>query len=334
MEARCTRICVTPTRNESWILKPFLTAAKCWADHVIVADQASTDGTLELLQATPGVDVILNDSPRFDELHRQRLLLHRARMISGKRVLLALDADEALSANCLNSKEWEAIGAAPAGTILRFRWVNILPGFQQAWIPPERSLFGFVDDESNHFGTRIHNPRLPCPQGAPVLDLEEIMVLHFQYVAWERMLSKQRWYMAWEHASHREKSALDIFREYHHMSGSWNECEIHPIDPSWLADYERLGIDYRSIKSEPLTWWDQEIVKMLREHGPHFFRKLAIWNHDWNAVAAAMGQTEVSLADPRSHFETMVHRLLTLTQRHRANWPVRAFEHFLRLTGW
>ena len=66
--------------------------------------------------------------------------------------LLALDADEALSANCLESKEWKQIADAEPGTILRFRWVNILPGFKEAWIPPKYNAFGFVDDGCDFTG--------------------------------------------------------------------------------------------------------------------------------------------------------------------------------------
>ena len=32
-------ICVTPVRNEAWIIEPFLRAAELWADHIILADQ-------------------------------------------------------------------------------------------------------------------------------------------------------------------------------------------------------------------------------------------------------------------------------------------------------
>lgn len=141
MSESCHRICLTPTRNEAWIIKHFLAASSQWADHIIVVDQGSSDGTLEQLQNTSGTDVVLNESPTFDEGHRQRLLINRARQIAGKRILIALDADEVLSANCLESKEWERIADAKPGTVLRFRWVNVLPEFQKAWIPPRaRSL--------------------------------------------------------------------------------------------------------------------------------------------------------------------------------------------------
>src|SRR5262245_50747701 len=160
----------------------------------------------------PGVDVVINDSPKFDEAHRQQLLLKRAREIDGKRVLIALDADEALSSNCLRSDEWRQILDARPGTLLRFRWVNILPGFQQAWIPHGHRVFGFVDDGSEHNAVRIHSTRVPQPPDAPVIDLQDITILHFQYVVWERAVRKWQWYQVWEHAHNRQKRPLQIFR--------------------------------------------------------------------------------------------------------------------------
>ena len=294
----------------------------------------STDGTLQQLQQTSGVDVIINDSPVFDERHRQRLLLDRARRIDGKRILIALDADEAISANFVSSKEWQQLDTVKPGTILRFRWVNILPGFEYAWIPSQPTVFGFVDDGSDHQGSRIHSTRVPHPAGAPTLDLQDVVVLHFQYVVWERMVSKQRWYQAWELLKHRQKGPLQIFREYNHMYGGWAKDEIHRVKPEWLDGYERAGIDFRSLKSEPITWWDSELVEMLREHGPDRFRKLAIWNKDWNAVADQLSLEHADLSDPRSFGEKMAHRLLASSQRNRGALPVRALERCLRAAGW
>lgn len=330
----CVRICVTPTRNEAWVIRPFLAASKTWADQIVVADHRSTDGTLQQLQSTAGVDVVINESPGFDEPHRKRILLDRARTYAGKRILIWLDADEALSANCLQSQEWERISEAKPGTVLRFRWVNILPGFREAWIPPTYSAFGFVDDGCNFSGwLPIHGPRVPEPSGAPVIDLKEIVVLHFQYVVWERMLSKHRWYQALEHIEHR-KEPLRTFRQYHHMYGNWDKSEIHPIKPEWLEGYDRAGIDFRSLQSEPVTWWDREVMQMLREHGPERFRRIAIWDKDWNAVAARIGTNGGDLSDPRSLWEKTVHRLLKATQKKRTNMGVRGFERILRLGGW
>jgi len=334
VNSSCNRICVTPVRNEAWIIKQFVDAAKSWATHVIVADQKSTDGTLQLLQQTPGVDVLINDSPVFEESHRQRLLLNRAREIPGKRILIGLDADEAISANFSTSEEWRRLEFVEPGTIIRFRWVNVLPGFEQVWMAPEPVAIGFVDDGSEHKGGQIHSPRVPNPTGAPVLDMEETVVLHFQYVAWDRMVSKQRWYQAWEHAVHRQKSALRIFREYHHMHGGWEKNEIQPMRPEWLQGYSQAGVDYRALKGETVTWWDREVLQMLAQYGLEHFRRIDLWDKNWNAVAELIGTTGHDFQDPRSQIDKTIHRLLNASQGHRSNLLVRAFERSLRMAGW
>jgi hypothetical protein len=253
----CRFVCITPTRNENWIINKFLAAVKLWADHVIVADQGSDDGTWQAITQTHGITAVANTSKSFDEKLRQNLLIENARKVVGKRVIIALDADEALSANCVESPEWQMIANARPGTVLRFRWVNVLPGFERAWIPPEPVPLGFVDDGSEHKPKTIHSRRVPWPEGAPVLDLKDIVVLHFQYVVWERMNSKRRWYQAWEHLQHREKSPLQIYREYNHMQGSWKAEELQPIRAEWTKNYDERGIDFRGLASEPVTWWDR-----------------------------------------------------------------------------
>src|SRR5688572_13904360 len=93
----CHWMCLTPMRNEAWIVKEFIAAANLWATRIVVADQISTDGTLEQLQSSAGTEVVINDSPIYDEAHRQKVLLERARQFPGKRIMFGLDADEAIS---------------------------------------------------------------------------------------------------------------------------------------------------------------------------------------------------------------------------------------------
>lgn len=67
-------ICLTPIRNESWILDMFLKATSLWADHIILADQMSTDGSREIAKKNSKVILIDNNSETFNEPERQRLL--------------------------------------------------------------------------------------------------------------------------------------------------------------------------------------------------------------------------------------------------------------------
>ncbi|HRP05477.1 MAG TPA: hypothetical protein PLV87_11250, partial [Opitutaceae bacterium] len=175
--------------------------------------------------------------------------------------------------------------------------------------------------------------RVPHPPNAPTLDCKDIVVLHFQYVVWERMVSKQRWYQAWEHHKHGIKGPLDIYREYNHMAGGWNRDEIFPVDPSWLAGYDARGIAYCGLKGEEVTWWDREIIEYMAEVGKARFRKIALWDQDWNRIAR-ITKVDGDYSDPRSLYERFVHRALRMSQRHRSSLLTRGLEYVLRQQGW
>jgi glycosyltransferase involved in cell wall biosynthesis len=176
-------VCLTPVKNEEWILDRFLRAASTWADLIVVADQRSSDRSPEIVSSHAKAVLVENESEAYNEVERQRLLLEAARrLVPGPRILIALDADEALNADAPEQPEWQAMLGAPPGTVLRMQWVNLLPEAPRAWIPPRPKPFGFVDNGAPHHGDRIHTPRLPTPAGAPVLDLDRIKVLHLQHL--------------------------------------------------------------------------------------------------------------------------------------------------------
>ena len=60
-------ICLTPVRNESWILEKFLKCASLWADIIIIADQESDDGSREIAKNFEKVKLVDNKSGYFSE---------------------------------------------------------------------------------------------------------------------------------------------------------------------------------------------------------------------------------------------------------------------------
>lgn len=331
--SRPTFICLTPVKNEAWILERFLACASTWADHIVVADQASDDATRSIAARFPKAVVIDNSSPRYDEAARQRLLLDAARRIPAeRRVLIALDADEMLTANGSASPEWARVADAAPGTVLKFDWVNVAPGVERGWT--EASVpFGFVDDGSPHEGRVIHSTRLPTPDGAPVLALAEVKVLHYQYTNWARMQSKQRWYQCWERLEHPAKRAVTIFRQYNFMEAAF--ARAAPLNPEWTAGYERQGIDMRTVADEPHYRWDRDVLAFLTAHGPERFRRLPVWDVDWTALNDALGVAPGrAFPDPRTGFDKHVHAWLAKTQA-RADTPsVRLVQKALQPLGW
>ena len=327
-------MCVTPARNEAWIMERFLRAAELWSDHVILADQHSTDQTVAIARQFDKVRVVNNPGGEYNEGKRQELLLAAAREFPGPRVIVALDADEFLSPSW-DSPEWQqALSAAP-GTVLAFEWVNILPDGSHAWIPPQKIPYGFVDDGSDHEGERIHATRIPVPTHGSVRGLSETKVLHWQYTDWPRMKSKQRWYQCWERINHPDKRPIQIYRQYHRMD-AFPRSEVHPVPSAWIPYYAERGIDLTPQASAGPFWWDDDVVDWLLESGTERFRRLDIWDVDWNAVAAKRGLTppEGGLDDPRTPVDRAVMSFLRGSQRASRLWPVRVIQRLLSTVGW
>jgi hypothetical protein len=335
MSEHTTVFCLTPVKDEAWILERFLACAGTWADHIIVADQGSTDGSAAIARSHPKVTLVENADEGYDEGARQRLLIEAARAVpvAGSRVLFALDADEFLSANWSTSTEWQRMMSAPPGTVLRLQWVNVAPGVERGWVPSDYIPFGFVDDGSEHTGSAIHSPRVPVPDGAPEVRAEELKVLHYQYTDWARMRSKQRWYQCWERLRHPEKRPVSLYRQYHHMDAAVLEASL--LRPEWLEGYERSGIDMRTVRSASHYRWDEELIGLFAEHGVEPFRRLNIWDIDWAELSRRFGARHgTSLEDPRNGFERAVHGWLARTQRSAQRLPTRGVQWMLRLFGW
>ena len=308
-------ICLTPIRNESWILDMFLKATSLWADHIILADQMSTDGSREIAKKNSKVILIDNNSETFNEPERQRLLINEARKIAGPLLLISLDADEIFSPEIFYSQEWDKMLASKPGTIIEFRWANLFPGFKKYW-KSEFFPFAYMDDGAKHDeNSKIHTARIPVPADASIIKMEEIMVMHFQYTDWKRMQSKHRWYQCYERISYPEKSALDIFRIYHHMY-SINKDLIRPLPKIWLNEYKKMQIDITKSDSDRVFWWDEKVLSYFDEYGTTYFSKLNLWAFNWKAVAEKLNnKNKLHYQDPRKLSDRVVQLYLKLTQK-------------------
>jgi glycosyltransferase involved in cell wall biosynthesis len=329
-------VCVTPVRNEAWTLDRFLQCAETWADHIVLADQCSTDETRAVASKYSKVVVVENPGKEFNDGERHRLLLEAARQVPGPRLILAVDADEALSAQVLDSPHWENVLKAPPGTVITAEWINYLPGSDRVWVPKTAVPIGFIDDGRDHNAGQIHVDRIAVFDGDPCLSLGPIKLLHFQYVDWARMKSKQRRYQCLEATWHHEKRPIQIYRQYHRMD-IVPKAQLEQADPAWLTGYNDRGIKLRTPPSDgELLWYDQEVLDMLLEHGSEQFRRIDIWGVDWGSAARRLGRatTNGEVRDPRSPIDRAIFWLLAKTQGISHWWPVRVVQRMLSLFGW
>jgi Glycosyl transferase family 2 len=326
-------ICLTPVRNEAPQLESFLAAAATWADAIIVADQASTDGSREIAARHPKVVLVDNTGAGLDESYRQRLLVERARSeFPGARVLIALDADEALTAGARNTSGWRAMLASPPGTPLLMPWINLLPGAQRAWVAPRPKRFGLVDDGSEPAPGLIHNGRLPAGS-RPSLALGDLGVVHLQLLDWPRMKAKQRWYQAWERVHLPRTRPHAIYRRYHWMD-ALAPAQVVPTEPGWLGGYGDVGADLvrRGTTASSYAHWDEAVLELIDAHGAETFRRVDLWDHDWAPAARRRGRS--TPADPRRPVDRWVLRALAATQGRNGTIATRVAQQALPLVGW
>ncbi len=109
MNKKKSVICLTPIRNESWILDKFLSSASIWADYIIISDQNSDDNSRDIAKRYEKVRLIENSYTDYNEFLIRQVLFEEARKIKGDKVLIALDADEFFTPDLFLSDEWEKI---------------------------------------------------------------------------------------------------------------------------------------------------------------------------------------------------------------------------------
>lgn len=322
-------VCMTPVKNEGWILDTFLKCASRWADHILVADQRSTDDSREIVARHPKAILVDNPSPVFNEPERQKLLIEHARAIPAeRRILVALDADEILAGDFQAFRD--TVSTTTAGTTLAFPWLNVRDDGRRLWRKSDaREPFGWVDDGSPHVGSKIHSRRVPGTDASPRLELDAFPVLHLQYIDWARMRSKHRWYECYERLQFPEKSAVQIYRFYHHMD-SRSAGELQDVPEDLLRSYRSQGIDPFVHTKESDYRWDNEVADLLREHGPERFRNLDIWDKDWSAVFTARGIRGPFVPPRRSVLERALGSWLRRTQYHYPNLVLKAIDRLAR----
>ena len=258
-------------------MKRFLQCASIWADVIIIADQNSTDDTETIARSFSKVIYVKNPNDQYNEAQRQELLLHEARKFGSNNVLIALDADEILSANFVNSSEWAKISSQPIGTKIAFQWANLSPDFKYYWSNFPHFVIGVVDSGSEKQSQIIHSPRVPFDNTGVTVFFEDVKLLHFQYTDWDRMLLKQYWYQCFERIKHPEKSLLDIFELYNHYR--FIDRLKLPVNQKWFDGYFQQGIDLLKTELRPETYyWTTSIKAYFEAYGPDYFSRLNIWN--------------------------------------------------------
>lgn len=328
-------ICLTPIKNEAWILDFFIRSTSLWADHIIIADQGSTDGSREIAKKYDKVILIENKADEYNEQNRQKLLLDEARKIEGENnVFMALDADEIL-VNYENNSEWNQLCSANPSATFWLPWLNILPGMQ-TYYPSNggEMLFGYINDGKVHKGNQIHSPRVPSDLNEERLFFSELKIIHFQYAFRNRLLSKHRWYECLEKIKFPNKNNIDIYRQYHHIDlpikNKFN------IDNKWFISMNSHDISLNEINDNGEYWWDKEVCTFFEKYGVEKFRKVSIWYVDWHKIYRSYfpESDTATIHDPRNIFDKWIQQWLKKSQGNRFEFWNKVVNKVLRIINW
>ena len=322
-------VVLTPVRNEAWILERFLQVTSRFADRIILADQQSTDSSRAIAARFPQVALLDNPESGFNEAGRQLLLLSAARrLVSGPKVLLALDADEIMAADAPATLDWRRMLAAPPGTVLGFERIDLLKDEATVmrhglWTP-----LGYVDDGAEHRPLLIHSTRIPAASDAPVLVLPGIKVLHYALVRPGAVAAKSRWYSVLENCLRTCPNPLKRRARYFDMMDFAGTARTEPIDQRWLAGWEQAGIRMRGDSEPGFYWYDDEVLRLMGEYGEARFWWDDIWDVDWEqlrrgAVARGVsGLPEQPIRGPSARLRGML-RLIDPAYRAQRAWRAR-----------
>ena len=320
-------IALMPVRNEAWIIDRTIRVLSTFCDHIIVADQRSTDGTRQILERFSPLVAVIDNPNTFHSTSIRWKLLEEARSFDGDNFIFLIDADEIPTANIKDAAVLNSFIDLKPGSALEIPWIQLWRHplwwrhddsiWSQRWIP-----VGLRDDRSVKYGPVIHpndhNARIP--ECRHLVRSEEVKLIHYQFVLFERKRSKECWYRASEAVELGAGKVKDI-NYYYRVARDERNVHLVPIDPAWISGWQEMGIDLMHFQEEPLYWYDVEVLRWFNEKGLAYFASLDLWDVNWEAkrqLAIAQGFEgipEESIVDPRTLEQKLYHSYLARFQR-------------------
>jgi hypothetical protein len=278
-------IALVPVRNDAWVLEHSLACWSGFCDVIIVSDQMSTDGSLDVYRRFPKV-VVLESSSRTSAVsglpqQARWRLLDAARNYDGNNLLWCTDADELTPPDLARAfLQGHAADLVP-GRVLECRFYNLwnsMTKFRQdlSYYGPLWKPMGFVDNRRVDYpraGVRpLHEPRMPIESDAHALKAESVPILHLQWALRRRNQLKQAWYRCIDFMDKR-MTAVDVNSFYSITVPEWY-VHTEAVPAEWLTS---VTLPSPASDNEP-SWHEREILEWFDQRGVEFFEPLEIWH--------------------------------------------------------
>lgn len=269
-------ITLIPIKNEDWILEKALENICLFSDYVIIADQQSSDRSLEICKKFDKVRVINNKSEGHSNSVRW-MLLDEARKIEGNNFIFCIDADEIISPKFIPEiKLLVSNNILFPGVGVSFQWIQIWGSMKTHRVDGvwrnNIKVAGFYDDRiidyKREFVINDHTSRIP--EVSKILHIDKYPLLHLQSISYERYIVKQAWYRCNELIA----SPSQVKKINHKYSvANTNKLLIEEVNKEWLDDVSMDTFGY----SKENDWRYAEILSWFEKYGISFFEPLEIW---------------------------------------------------------
>jgi glycosyltransferase involved in cell wall biosynthesis len=275
-------IVLIPAKNEEWILESTLRNTAPHVDLIIIADQNSTDKTVEICKKFPNVTVINN--PNQGHSNRVRwLLLDEARKHGDNNLIICIDADEMISPLAITEmKKMVSDDRAANGDVFEFKWIQLWKTTSEyrddgVWKNSFKNI-AFIDNPrineyNREFIINDHTSRVPDTKINNTISIS-YPLLHFHFVAWKRNQLKQAWYRCSELIAGK-RNAKRINNTYR-VTMMPENIKTFPVENKWIEGL----IMPTNLENTGSEWHLNEIFRFFDEKGIEFFEQLQIWHVD------------------------------------------------------
>ena len=320
------------TRNYGWVTRAFLEGNTRWADYIIIVDQMSTDATRPLCAEYNGrcnvygvkCNVVIVDDPdmTYKENIRAKMAFIKGRELAAGRdaIYFALDIDEVMAANWMQTEDGKKILASKPGDMVQLEWANIMPDGKNCnrsgW---QYKVFHDNGMDWQDTGKRqMHTPLLPYTDWELTpAEVHDFPLLHFGdfYTRWTRY--KWIYYQFIEVQQRHSKSAITVYRMY--QKEEKDDMVIQPIDKTWLFDdVDIIG----AVDTKVTPIFAEYIKEIIAKEGIKKFQSIDVWTDELCA--------ELGVKDPRLSGWKCLHAYLRKTQPARKCVMVKAIDMILK----
>lgn len=270
-------ITLLPVKNEGWILRSTLKNMSDFSDHIIIADQNSTDNSFAIYKEFEKVTVIQNNNQNHNNSVRWQLLDYAREKFGNENLIICIDADEMIQPEAIKYIR-EYIEKDNIKSIsFTFPWVQLWGSLEKhrvdsVWKNNYKGI-AFLDDGIVDYERKTvlndHTGRVPrCEKE---ITIDQFPLLHYQYIDLKQSEIKQAWYRCSELISGNDPKKIN---HKYSVAKNDNRVVLESIKPEWMKDLPLVHIDYK-VEAD---WRYEEIINWFNSKGIKFFEPLDIWD--------------------------------------------------------